>query len=196
MLVGRQDLLVMARSRISSSELGARSHSARSASTNSRPMVGVTSNDSYLSRAPESLRGSLWPVSRWNSSRGSFLPPARLRVLLGQQLSQPLPVLLQLPPQAWYLARRPPGPLQGVTSPGQPPGREPSLPQQRSHLNCDIEGEESRGKLFLVIFLLGFLSMVLGGGSRESSHRPLYRAGGASGPLIKRHRISRRYSCE
>jgi len=48
----------MARSRISSSELGASSHSVRLAVGNSRPMMGVTSNDSYESRAPESLRGS------------------------------------------------------------------------------------------------------------------------------------------
>ena len=50
--------LVMAKSRINSSALGALSHSTRLALGNSRPMMGVTSKCSYWSRIPESLRGS------------------------------------------------------------------------------------------------------------------------------------------
>jgi hypothetical protein len=51
-------LLVIARSRIRSSEFGARNHSFRLTSTNSRPMIGVTSNDLYVSRTPFGFRGS------------------------------------------------------------------------------------------------------------------------------------------
>lgn len=53
------DLLVMARSLRSSSELGARSNSERSTLTYSRPRAGVTSKLSNCSRAPLSLRASL-----------------------------------------------------------------------------------------------------------------------------------------
>jgi hypothetical protein len=49
--------LVMARSRISSSEFGASSHSTRSTVLYSRPMVGVTSKKSNLSSASESWSG-------------------------------------------------------------------------------------------------------------------------------------------
>lgn len=55
---GRSGVLVMARSRISSSELGALSQSTRSAVGYSRPSAGVTSKYSWLSRTPESFRGS------------------------------------------------------------------------------------------------------------------------------------------
>jgi len=51
-------LLVIARSRIKSSEFGARNHSFRLTSTNSRPMTGVTSKDSKVSRTPLVFRGS------------------------------------------------------------------------------------------------------------------------------------------
>jgi hypothetical protein len=49
----------MAKSRIRSSEFGARSQSFRFTSLNSRPMTGVTSKEAYWSRTLESLRGSL-----------------------------------------------------------------------------------------------------------------------------------------
>lgn len=52
-------LLVMARSLISSSELGALNQSTRFAVGNSRPMTGVVSNHSYWSKTPVVLRGSL-----------------------------------------------------------------------------------------------------------------------------------------
>ena len=52
----------MARSRISSSELGARRISFKLRSGNSRPMIGVTSKDLYWSRTPFSWRGSLCVV--------------------------------------------------------------------------------------------------------------------------------------
>lgn len=51
------DILVMARSRRRSSALGALSQSTRFALGNSRPMTGVTSKDSWASRAPESMSG-------------------------------------------------------------------------------------------------------------------------------------------
>lgn len=51
------DVLVTARSRRSSSELGALSHSTRFAFGNSRPMMGVTSKDSKLSRLPLARMG-------------------------------------------------------------------------------------------------------------------------------------------
>jgi len=57
-------ILVIAKSRRSSSELGALSHPARFTPTNSRPIVGVVSKLSKWSRAPDSLRGSLSWVSR------------------------------------------------------------------------------------------------------------------------------------
>lgn len=57
---GREGVLVMARSRRSSSLLGARSHLTRSTPENSRPMTGVTSNELNWSRAPLRLRGSTW----------------------------------------------------------------------------------------------------------------------------------------
>ena len=53
---------VIARSRMRSSELGARSHSARSTFWNSLPITGVTSNFLYPSKAPLSFRGSLWTL--------------------------------------------------------------------------------------------------------------------------------------
>lgn len=51
-------ILVIARSRMSSSELGALSHSFKLASGNSFPITGVTSNDLNWSRAPLSCNGS------------------------------------------------------------------------------------------------------------------------------------------
>lgn len=48
---------MIARSLRSSSEFGALSHSTKLAVGNSRPMTGVESNDSYPSRAPDSLKG-------------------------------------------------------------------------------------------------------------------------------------------
>lgn len=48
----------MARSRSSSSEFGAHKKSFRLALGNSRPMTGVTSNDSKASRAPLSFKGA------------------------------------------------------------------------------------------------------------------------------------------
>lgn len=51
-------MLVIARSRISSSEFGARNHSFRLTSTNSRPMTGVTSNDLYAFSTPFDFKGS------------------------------------------------------------------------------------------------------------------------------------------
>ena len=68
---------MIAKSRISSSELGALSHSAKSASGNSLPMTGVTSKDLNCSRIPSSFNGSLlvetacfvspftWEVASW-----------------------------------------------------------------------------------------------------------------------------------
>lgn len=50
---------MMARSRMSSSEFGARSHSLRLAFSYSRPIHGVTSKYLNLSRAPLSFNGSL-----------------------------------------------------------------------------------------------------------------------------------------
>lgn len=58
----------MPRSLISSSEFGARSHSARSTSMNSRPMIGVTSNALKGSRAPLSCSGSRWLTSSFGNS--------------------------------------------------------------------------------------------------------------------------------
>ena len=55
-------LLVIARSRIKSSELGASSHSTRFALGNSRPMTGVTSKNSYSLSAPEALYGPVVPA--------------------------------------------------------------------------------------------------------------------------------------
>lgn len=67
------DELVMARSRISSSELGARRSSTRSTlAAYSRPITGVTSKLSRWSRAPLSLRGSLWPSRRTGRSSSTF----------------------------------------------------------------------------------------------------------------------------
>ena len=66
--------LVMAKSLISSSELGALSHSASLASGNSLPMTGVTSKDLNSLRTPLSCNGGLrdaWCVD----SRVSFASP-------------------------------------------------------------------------------------------------------------------------
>lgn len=52
-----RDVLVMARSRMSSSALGALSQSTRLAVGNSLPMMGVTSKDSYESRDPDNCSG-------------------------------------------------------------------------------------------------------------------------------------------
>lgn len=54
---GVLDSLVMAKSRRSSSELGASSHSTSFAVGNSRPMTGVTSKDSYELSTPVCLKG-------------------------------------------------------------------------------------------------------------------------------------------
>lgn len=51
---------MIARSRIRSSEFGARSHSARFASGNSVPVLGVVSNLLNWSKVPRYLGGSLW----------------------------------------------------------------------------------------------------------------------------------------
>lgn len=51
---------MIAKSRMSSSEFGASSHSLRFPSMNSFPMIGVTSKDLYWSRTPLSFKGSLW----------------------------------------------------------------------------------------------------------------------------------------
>lgn len=50
---------MIARSRSNSSELGACSHSFKLAAGNSRPMTGVTSNDSKESKELLSFKGSL-----------------------------------------------------------------------------------------------------------------------------------------
>lgn len=55
----RHIVLVMARSRSSSSEFGASNHCFKLASGNSRPMTVVTSNELNWSNAPLSLSGSL-----------------------------------------------------------------------------------------------------------------------------------------
>jgi hypothetical protein len=57
-----ESLLLIARSRISSSALGALSHSTRSTLGNSVPMTGVTSSCSNLSKEPEDFSGPVFDL--------------------------------------------------------------------------------------------------------------------------------------